>query len=352
LRGRLAVIAGLVGTGALAFCWGRATQLPQVAAAPPEAAPAEAPPPAPPEASSDYSRRVVAYIYGSEPITREDLGEYLIARMGADRLDLLVNKRIVKHECREKHVEVTEAEIQAAIADDLKRMDVRMDDFVSKILKHYNKSLYEWREDVIRPKIAMTKLCCQRIHVTPEDLQLAFDAHYGEKVECRLIMWKKEEAKRVMTDVYGRIRDKPEEFDHEATIQFSPQLASTGGKIPPIGHHTTGDDELEKAAFSLRPNELSPVLETREGLVVLKCIKRMPPDATKKLESERAALEKEVFERKLQYEMPVLFKEMRDKAQAQVFLKKTTTEEELKRFARQEIQSSAPPKTPQPPQGN
>src|SRR5438105_14620031 len=37
------------------------------------------------------SRQVVAYIYGSIPITREDLGEYLIARQGAERLELMVN---------------------------------------------------------------------------------------------------------------------------------------------------------------------------------------------------------------------------------------------------------------------
>ena len=42
---------------------------------------------------------MVAYIYGSIPITREDLGEYLIARKGLDTVELLVNKRIIEHAC-------------------------------------------------------------------------------------------------------------------------------------------------------------------------------------------------------------------------------------------------------------
>src|SRR5262245_23828600 len=45
---------------------------------------------------SDYSRRVVAYIFGNRPITREELGEYLIERVGAERLEFLVNRRIIE----------------------------------------------------------------------------------------------------------------------------------------------------------------------------------------------------------------------------------------------------------------
>jgi hypothetical protein len=352
---RLVLVGGLAGTVALGFCWGRYSQIPNVVAAPPTPAvngEAEAPPPAPPEASTDYSRRVVAYIYGTIPISREDLGEYLIARVGADRLDLLVNKRIVEHECQEKHVVVTEDEIQGAIADDLKRLNVTMDQFANQVLKHYNKSLYEWREDVVRPRLAMTKLCSQRIHITDEDLKAAFDAHYGEKVDCRLIMWPKEEKPKVMNEIYAKIRDDSKVFESVATHQASSQLASTAGKIDPIGRHTTGNDELEAAAFRLHPDELSPLIETPEGLVVLKCVKRIPPDQTKKLETERAALEREVFERKLQHEMPNLFREMRDKAKPMLFLKKTTSESELKREVQQELQSLNPSKESQPPHGN
>jgi hypothetical protein len=237
-------------------------------------------------------------------------------------------------------------------------MNVNLKDFVTTVLKHYNKSLYEWREDVIRPKLAMTKLCGQRVHITPEDLQAAFDAYYGEKVECRLIVWPQEQKNKVINGIYAKIRDDEQEFDNVATHQATPQLAASGGRLDhPIGHHTTGDDELEKAAFSLRPGELSPVLDTHEGIVVVKCVRRIPPDSTKKLETERPILEKEVFERKLQREMPVLFKELRDKAQPMLFLKKETNEADLKREVQQELQSSAPakpitPPSEKPPQGN
>ena len=138
--------------------------------------------------SSDYSHRVVAYLYDTTPVTREELGEYLIARMGKERLGNLVNKRIIEHECQRRGVEVTAAEVEADLAETLKGLAVNRSDFVTTILKPYNKTLYEWKEDVIKPRLLLSKLCRDRVQVTSEDLQKAFEAYHGEKLECQLIM--------------------------------------------------------------------------------------------------------------------------------------------------------------------
>ena len=83
--GRSWVVAaiGLLGAAVFGFWLGRGPQA-AIAAPPPANPPAAAAPAAP----SEYSQRVVAYIYGSIPITREDLGEYLIARHGLQGFDL------------------------------------------------------------------------------------------------------------------------------------------------------------------------------------------------------------------------------------------------------------------------
>src|SRR5262249_62075072 len=105
------------------------------------------------------SQRVVAYIYGSMPITREDRGEYLIARHGTDKLELLVNKKIIDVACQKRGVDVTEAEVEAAIEEDLKSLNgIKRQDFIDKVLKQYGKTLYEWKEDVIRPRLLLLKL--------------------------------------------------------------------------------------------------------------------------------------------------------------------------------------------------
>ena len=104
-------------------------------------------------------------------ITREELGEYLIARHGADRLQHLVNKRIIELACQAHGIQVSDKEIDAALAEDLASLKVSAKEFEEKTLKDYGKSLYEWREDVIRPKLYMTKLCQDSVDVTPDDLK-------------------------------------------------------------------------------------------------------------------------------------------------------------------------------------
>ena len=272
-----------------------------------------------PSTNSDYSSRVVAYVYDNMPITREELGEYLIARYGTERLDLLCNKKIIDNECRKAGIEVTAAEVENSLSEDLKGLNVDRKIFVDKVLKNYRKNLYEWKEDVIRPKLMLSKLVRSRVKVTDEDIKKAFDAYYGEKVECRIVMYEKGYERAVLND-YPKLRDSEEEFHKAAKNQKSSSLAATAGKIRPIARNTTGNDELEKAAFALQPNEVSPVIGTPEGLIVVKCDKRIPADTTVNLESVREKITAEIIEKKIAAEIPVAFAEMRKRANPKIIL--------------------------------
>jgi hypothetical protein len=354
----LAFGLGFLALTAGAYYLGRCTTLPSAAAASPGVGDVRS------DASTktavgkegDYSRQVVAYIYGSIPLTREDLGEYLIARQGADRLELMVNRRIIDLACQKKGIVVTDAEVETALADDLKSMNVpSVKDFVSGVLKRYQKTLYEWKEDVIRPKLALGKLCRDQLKVTEDDLHNAFEAYHGEKVECQMIMWPASEKHHVLTETYAKIQQSEKEFNLAAKSQASSALAAKEGHVEPFGRHTTGNDELENEAFKLQPGEISRVIETPQGLVVVKCIKLIPAQAGVTLDDkERAKLEKEIIERKIALEIPKMFKQLRDQASPQLFLgKKVETEEDLTRQAREALTSDSPTGLPKhSPQGN
>jgi len=105
----IAILSGCFVLIAGAGYWIRSSLLPRADAQPPipAAKPAAAPPVADPS-PSDYSRRVVAYLYDNEPITREQFGDYLIERH-TDKLDLLINKRIIDDACRQYNIEVAAA---------------------------------------------------------------------------------------------------------------------------------------------------------------------------------------------------------------------------------------------------
>ncbi|HLJ95605.1 MAG TPA: peptidylprolyl isomerase [Gemmataceae bacterium] len=351
-RNRLLLMVGFVGLAAMSVFWGRIGSLSRATANPPvagQAGPQQDPTNVAAVApiSSDYSHRVVAYIYDTIPITREDLGEYLIARMGKERLGQLVNRRIIEHVCQQKGIEVTPAEVEADLAETLKGLAVNRNDFVSKVLKPYNKTLYEWKEDVIKPRLMLTKLCRDRVHVTEEDLQKAFEAYHGEKLKCRIILWPSPEKGHVF-EIYPKIRDSEEEFDRVSKQQADPKLAAAAGQIEPFGRHTTGNEEMETAAFRLKPGEISQVIETPQGLVVIKCLEHLPPDGHK-LDEFRAELTKDIINRKIsQVEIPKLFNELRAQAHPTLFLKEGETEEELLREAQRELQDTAQ-KTSAPP---
>lgn len=286
------------------------------------------PPPAPP-VSSDYASRVVAYLHGNVPITREQLGEFLIARYGAEKLEHLVNKLIIEEACKARGITVTNTEIEADLANTVKGLGVNQSEFVSKVLKGYHKTLYEWKEDVIRPKLLMTKYCQGHVVCTPDDLQKAFDAYYGEKLECRMIVWPKEEYKQVMMD-YARLRDSEEYFTQKAKQQASPTLAANGGKIKPFGRNCFGNDQVEREIFNLHPGELTSVIETPEGVVVLKLDRRIPADTTVNFNAVREKLTQEVLEKKIQAEIPRTFAQLRKQAEPTFILKDPTKREDLK----------------------
>ncbi|HEV3078891.1 MAG TPA: peptidylprolyl isomerase [Gemmataceae bacterium] len=346
-----------LGLATLAIVWGRGRSIAQATAQPPAQSynvnPNDAGMPA---GNSDYSKRVVAYIFDTIPITREDLGEYFIKRLGAERVQNMVNRQIIETVCKQKGIEVTAAEIEADLAQTLEGLKTTSPDFVSKVLKPYNKNLIEWKEDVIRPRLLMAKLCRDRVQVTEEDMQMAFEAHYGESVDCKIILWPKN-SERIAMSMYAKIRDSEEEFERAARTQASTGLGSTGGHLAPIFHHTAGNDNLERAAFSLRPGEMSELIQTPEGYVVVKCLAKLPPKNDKSLGDPkvREELTKEVFDKKLQLEIPKVFAELRAQANPKIFIGQQTTEEQLKRDVEAELRSGsgkAGPAARQPLRGN
>src|SRR4051812_39831288 len=52
-------------------------------------------------------KRVIAYINGSMPITREEFGDYLIGMYGKERVRLYVNRRIIETAAAQKGITVT-----------------------------------------------------------------------------------------------------------------------------------------------------------------------------------------------------------------------------------------------------
>jgi parvulin-like peptidyl-prolyl isomerase len=329
----IAILGGCLALTAGAGYWIRSSLLPRADAQTPIPAAAPTPPSAklgegrvggladrPP---SDYSRRDAAYLNDNERISREQFGEYLIERH-SDKLELLINKRIIDDACRQYNIEVSGGEVDNALGEQLQGFAIDQNTFVNTILARYHKNINEWKEDVIRSRLQMAKLCRSRVHISDEELHKAFDAAYGEKVECQIILWPKtKQGKEQALAEYAQIRTNDQAFDRAAKAQtVKPQLAATAGKVRPFGRYVMGDDNFDRIVFRLAPNEVSEVFETVDGPVVVKCLRHIPPDASIRFETVRDKLTKEVEERKIAGEMQTAFDTLKRQANPQKLLRK------------------------------
>ena len=263
----------------------------------------------------------VATIFGDVPVTREAFADHLIRRYGKKELELFVNKRIIAHAAARKAVVVTADEVKASVEEHMKALGVTPEQFAKNILPQYGKTMAEWMEDVATPQVLLAKLCGDKVKtVTEAELRQAFDRKYGEKRDCRAIVWVKADfatARRVV----AAVRADEAAFDKAARAQLSTQLAAAGGRIgllprPVPGMAATVND----AAAGLKPGEVSPLIENENDCYVVKCDRIVPPDGARSFETEKAALLPEVLQEKLGREVPKLFDELKREAQPRYHL--------------------------------
>ena len=295
--------------------------------------------PATPAPQPDH--RVVGFIYGNVPITREELGEFLIARGGHEKLELLANKKIIEMEAARRNITVTPVEIRAGLEEDLRGLGISLRDFERVVLPRYHKTLYEWVEDVIKPRLLLTKMCKDRVNITDEDLKKEFENRHGERREAKIICWNRSDLK-VAQAGWDNARKGDAEFDAEAKKQPDPNLAAACGRIKPVGPHCEGDDAtVVKALYSMKVGEISGLLEVPAGIMCVKCTAIVPPEAGKVFDEKmKSTLRTELAAKKMEREIPKLFQELKSAAQPNLLLKGPPSDAEFREGVNQITQQA------------
>src|SRR5262245_15759722 len=273
--------------------------------------------PAPAMAAAD--KRVIAYIYGSTPITREEFGDYLIQILGRDRVRLYVNRRIIEAAGTKAGIVVTPQEVDAIITQDCEKLQMDKAKFVDVVLRgKYGTTLQEWREDVIKPRLIVQAMCKSQLDLSEPELRKVYDNLYGEKVLCKVIMWPKDQ-ERDLARVYDAIRQNDEKgnaaFDDAARSQAYSDLARVGGVVDPIGRHSgPGTAKIEEIAFRLKDGQLSEMINTGTALMVIKRVKSIPPRTDVTFASVRPQLVKVLTDRQMDELVPKMFAKLNEDA--------------------------------------
>ncbi len=231
----------------------------------------------------------VAAIIGGQPIYLETLIDRCVELYGRQDLEGLILFTLLKQEAKKVNLTVTEQDIDTEIWIKAAETTFPDADGKPKIEEYMKRELAMtklpeevYRTNILWPEIVIRKLSAPMVEVTDEDLQKGFEANFGESIQCLGIVLNEERRAR---DVWQQARTLPakenkslEEVFGDLAAKYSvePGSKQMRGEIAPITKNG-GMPNLENEAFSLKPGELSSVIQIdRETFVILYCKEILP----------------------------------------------------------------------------
>ncbi len=111
----------------------------------------------------------------------------------------------------------------------------------------------QYASEIVWPMLALRALAADKIKVTPQEIDAIMQAEYGPKVQFRMIAVSQgDKAKQIHAAAVAAPKHSVDWLWSRAKDGPS---ASVEGFAPPI-RRNSGDDQLEKMAFQLQPNQI------------------------------------------------------------------------------------------------
>jgi parvulin-like peptidyl-prolyl isomerase len=270
----------------------------------------------------------VAATIDGRPIMLRELDEACIVRYGKEILDGMISRKILEQACQKRNVAVTDADMDAEIARAaLQGVKPKPDgspdvqawlDLVAK----QGVPVDIYRSDVVWPTTALKKLVGDKVQVTDEDLRKGYESNYGPRVRCLAIVLNNQRRAHEVFDL-ARKNNTSENFA-ELAAQYSvePSSQAMRGEVPPFRKYGP-QPKLEDEAFSLRPGELSGVIQTGDRFVLLRCEEYTKPVGVD-FDSVRNIIYEDLHEKKLRVVMADHFEALQENATVDNFLEGTS----------------------------
>jgi parvulin-like peptidyl-prolyl isomerase len=252
----------------------------------------------PPKASPmDKIPPVVAVVNG-QTITREKLAQDCIVRFGPIVLDNLLNKYLILQACKAKGIVITQADVNNELSRMSNKFGLNTKLFLEAMEKNRGIAPEQLAAEVVWPMLALRALAEDKIKVAPEEIDAIMQSEFGPKVQVRMIAVSQAEK---ANQLYNEATAKPETFRRLAKENSEDAAsASVEGLLPPI-RRNSGDDQIEKIAFQLQPNQVSPPFQIGEMHVLLQCVRILPatPPAPQALPAIQQRIEDQLRDQRL-----------------------------------------------------
>ena len=248
----------------------------------------------------------------TKTITYDLVAAEAMDRYAREVLDAVINRTTIELACKRAGVSVSPAEIEQEITAVAKKFELDRGTYLQMLQTERNLTPAQYRRDVIGPKLALQKLAGTEVSVTPDDVKRAFIRTYGPRVKARMIMC---DNPRRAFEAHAEAVKPGADFGKLARERSVDQTSQAlDGVVPPIPMYGSPETaELEKAAFALKPGEVSSVIQLSfPGMnrwVILKSEGFTEPAATK-IEDVRGLIEESLREEKVQIAVAEVFQKI------------------------------------------
>ena len=256
----------------------------------------------------------VVAVINADPITRKALSDATLDRYGNDVLENMINRHLILQACMHNGIEITKADVSAEIQRKATKFGLSMESYLQLLQDERGISPNEYSNEITWPMLALQSLAADRVKVSDEEFNRAFISQFGEAVKCRMIMV----GNRSRADeLHQQASANPAQFA-EIAKKFSEDetSASVGGLFPPIRRYN-GDSRLEDAAFALKNEQISPVLQLGDQWIILQAVRRIP--ASSPSPQAMPAIREQIKDRIRDSKMPSvageLFSKLQEEAQ-------------------------------------
>jgi peptidyl-prolyl cis-trans isomerase SurA len=247
-------------------------------------------------------------------------------------LDRMIDDLLLRQEAKKLGITVRDEEINISIQENLKRRKMSMEDLQQALVKEgssYEKYREATRNDLIKSR-AMQREIRPRISVTNEEIGAFYLEHRDEyegrlRVRLQMIFLPvpvggdpavKEQQSVKAQAILKRIR-AGEPFEALAN-EFTPASARTGGDI---GYVEKGslNPAIEEVAFGLNPGEMSDVIETPQGIYIIRALDRRG-GGSPSVKATREDVEERLYRDKMEKKYAEWLAERRQKAHIDIRL--------------------------------
>ncbi len=270
----------------------------------------------------------VAARVNAQPIAIAAVQATCVERHGSDVLEILITRQLIEQALAREKRTVTKVEIDAEISRAAESMGFRKPDgsvdvaaWFDRVTREQKIPMRHYIEDIVQPTVALKQLV-GKVPVTQEDLDKAFEATFGPRAKCRIVVM---DSQRRAQEVWQLARQNPTpERIGDLAEQYSvdPTSRTLRGEVPPIQRHG-GQPALERQAFSLKPGELSGIVQIADRFMVVLC-EGYTDAAQVKFAEVRDELYDDIHEKKQRIEMSRYFSHLRESAAIDNFLAGTS----------------------------